>query len=153
MSTLRFEVVSRLPRFVSMSDLERAGTHLARTLKLESQSTISVRCVSLAVMANINQEQRGKHVPTDVLSFAVAEELQQLTPKGTSRELGDLIICPAFAASEARRRGVDVREEFIRLVVHGVLHIVGYDHATNIDEQHMFVLQERLVVAICPPVA
>lgn len=149
MSMLRFELGTRLPAYVSVDDLERAGKKLAQALKLLVDSTISIRCVSLLVMAKINKEQRGKPVPTDVLSFAVAEELQTLTPKKVSRELGDLIICPVYAAREARRRGVDAREEFIRLVVHGVLHIQGYDHDTESDEQRMFALQERLVSGIC----
>ena len=148
MSTLHFELSTRLPVYVSADDLERVGKKLAQTLKLSGHSTISIRCVSPLVMAKINKEQRGKPVPTDVLSFAVAEELQTLTPKKVARELGDIIICPVYAAREARRRGVDVREEFLRLVVHGVLHIRGYDHATEPDEHRMFSLQERLVSAM-----
>lgn len=150
MSMLRFDVVSRLPRSVQADDLERVGKVLARVLKRRDASVVSVRCVSLAVMTKINQEQRGKRAPTDVLSFAVADEVQERTPKGQPRELGDVIICPAYAASEARRRGVDVREEFVRLLVHGVLHIVGYDHDTEAKEQRMFALQERVVSEVCP---
>jgi probable rRNA maturation factor len=149
MSMLHFELSTRLPAYVSVDDLACAGKKLAQTLKLPGDAVVSVRCVSLLVMAKINKEQRGKPVPTDVLSFAVAEEVQSLTPKKMVRELGDVIICPVYAAREARRRGVDEREEFIRLLVHGVLHIRGYDHATESEEQRMFSLQERLVSAIC----
>lgn len=149
MSMLRFEVVSRLPRSVSMQDLACAGKELARALALRRPSTVSLRFVSPTVMATINKQQRGKRTATDVLSFAVANEVQALTPTGVPRELGDLIVCPAYAAEEARRRGVDVREEYMRLIVHGVLHISGYDHDTHAAEERMFALQERLVSKAC----
>lgn len=149
MSTLFFECRTRLPSYVSVHDLERAGKKLAQALTLPTHSSITVQCVSLSEMTRINSEQRGKPVPTDVLSFAVAEEVQLLTPKQLLRDLGDVIICPVYAAREARRRGVDVREEFIRLLVHGVLHIRGYDHGTESEEYRMFSLQERLVSSIC----
>lgn len=149
MSMLSFDVVSRLPRFVSANDLPATAKILVKTLKLRRASVVSIRCVSPSIMAKINQAHRGKRTSTDVLSFAVADEVQRMTPKGQPCELGDVIICPTYAGTEARRRGVDVREEFLRLLVHGVLHIHGHDHDTAPKEARMFALQERVVAAIC----
>ena len=147
---LCFEVVSPLPRLVSCRDLKNTAAELVHVLNLPRASSVSLRFVSAAVMTKINHTQRGRSVVTDVLSFAVADELRALTPPSERCELGDLIICSSQATAEARRRGVDAHEEHIRLIVHGVLHLNGYDHATAVQEAHMFALQERIVSLICP---
>jgi len=71
-------------------------------------------------MARLHREWKGKPGPTDVLSFALA------TPDGMIA--GDVYICPAVARAQAREFGVPAAEELLRLVIHGTLHVLGYDH-------------------------
>jgi probable rRNA maturation factor len=71
-------------------------------------------------MRRLNHRYRGHDRPTDVLAFALP------APDGSL--LGDLYVCPAVARAEARERGIPVGEELTRLLVHGTLHLLGYDH-------------------------
>lgn len=86
-------------------------------------------------MQRLNRDFHGCDRPTDVLSFGTAYE----------NYLGDIVVCPDYAAKEARRRSISTHEELLRLVIHGVLHLKGLDHRTTHEEQKMFSWQERLL--------
>lgn len=119
------------------------GRELARILRYRRPRSIGVAWVDLAEMRRLNRQYRQKDRPTDVLSFeAEAAEEKRVG------YMGDLLICPAYAAAEAKRRGLHPKEELLRLAIHGTLHLAGYDHATLADEAHMFALQERCLTRI-----
>lgn len=84
------------------------------------RATISVTFLGAAAMRTLNRRWKQHDRPTDVISFGLAD------PDGGLR--GDIYICPDVARREARRRGLREREELDRLVVHGVLHVTGWDH-------------------------
>lgn len=84
------------------------------------QALISITFLGRDAMRRLNADHKGHDRPTDVLSFAMAD------PSG--RVMGDVYVCPWVAAREARSRGIGVRQELIRLVVHGTLHALGRDH-------------------------
>jgi probable rRNA maturation factor len=102
---------------------------------------VGVLFVDEARIAELNGAHRGKPSPTDVLSFPLdgGEEL----PAGVPRQLGDLVICPAVASAEGT--------ELTTLLVHGALHLVGYDHET--DDGRMLRRQAELVREVGPVVA
>lgn len=85
--------------------------------------------------------------PTDVMSFPMDElrpgTSQQPTAEGT---LGDVVICPQVARKQALAAGHSTVEEMLLLLVHGILHLLGYDHAEPEDEATMFALQRRLLL-------
>jgi probable rRNA maturation factor len=81
---------------------------------------VSVSFVGRERMRSLNARWKGRNEPTDVLAFALTG------PDGA--RTGDIYICPWVAAREARARGLPLRQELKRLVVHGVLHVLGYDH-------------------------
>jgi probable rRNA maturation factor len=85
----------------------------------------------------MNLRHKGHDFPTDVISFALPD------PRGGL--LGDLYICRWQADREARRRNLPVREELVRLVIHGTLHILGWDHddGAGREASAMWVRQER----------
>ncbi len=91
---------------------------------------LAVALVDEARITELNREHRGKDTPTDVLSFPVDET----GPAAGPRELGDVVICPEHT--------VDLEEA----VVHGVLHLCGYDHET--DSGEMLALQDRVVAKL-----
>ena len=79
--------------------------------------------------------------PTDVLSFP----MDMPENPGDAVTLGDIVICPTVAVNQAMAAGHSSNHEFFILAVHGLLHILGYDHANPEDEKVMFTLQEKLV--------
>jgi probable rRNA maturation factor len=140
-----FDVPPRLPSALTGINFPALGVRLAKALKLRSEREVGLRFVSEAEIQRLNRLYRKKNRPTDVLSFEPAPG-----PGVSSRtQFGDLVICPVYASREAKRRSIEVREELVRLLVHGVLHLAGYDHATEAEEATMFALQERLVEETC----
>ncbi len=104
---------------------------------------VSITCLPGDEIARINREYLDRDGPTDVIAFEL----------GADELLGDVYVCPEVAARAAREEGVELREELVRLVVHGVLHVLGHDHPEDDGrwESPMFRLQERLVARALEP--
>jgi probable rRNA maturation factor len=103
---------------------------------------VSVTFLGPIRMRRLNRAFKGHDRPTDVLAFALPQ------PDGTL--LADVYICPRVAAREARARDLPVREELIRLLVHGTLHALGHDHPEGAGRERsaMWRRQERYVEAL-----
>jgi probable rRNA maturation factor len=112
----------------------RAARRSARSLR-----SLSITFLSAPAMRQLNRAWKGRDCPTDVLAFALPEPDGGLT--------GDVYICPTVAAAEARSRRIPAREELVRLVVHGLLHVLGYDHPASTARMRspMWRRQERYV--------
>jgi probable rRNA maturation factor len=107
---------------------------------------ISVRIVGPAESKALNARFRGRNKPTNVLSFPAAGlpgEAAAEQPEGAP--LGDLVICAAVVESEARAQGKPLRAHWAHLVVHGALHLVGYDHEQARDALRMERLEIRVL--------
>jgi probable rRNA maturation factor len=123
---------------LELASLKRFLTQVRRTLGLTPGSTF-VRFVSDAEMAHLNQTFRNKLGTTDVLSFPFETRTR---PAGLARRaralrgsfLGDIAISPAVARRNARTLGRTLSEELCVLMLHGVLHLLGYDHDTDRGE-------------------
>jgi probable rRNA maturation factor len=96
---------------------------------------LGVRVVGPTESRRLNSHYRGKDKPTNVLSFP-APEIPG-TPASAARPLGDLVICPQVLRSEAREQKKTLRAHWAHLVVHGTLHLIGYDHERDIDATRM----------------
>ncbi len=108
----------------------------------ESGAELAVSLVGDAEMHRLNRVYRGKDRPTDVLAFAMREGRR--TP-GDAAVLGDVVISLDTAARQARRRGVPVSDEVRMLLIHGVLHLLGYDHERSLaDARRMKAMERRL---------
>ena len=85
--------------------------------------------------------------PTDVMSFPMDElrpgTADHPTPPGM---LGDICICPQVAARQAAESGHSAAEEMLLLATHGMLHLLGYDHATDAEREVMFAFQRKLLL-------
>lgn len=103
---------------------------------------LSITFVSSAAIARLNRRHLGHAGPTDVISFGLTPPVAQRT-----MALGDVYIAPDVARRNARAHGCGVREETARLVVHGVLHVLGHDHPEGEDRtvSPMWRRQERLL--------
>jgi len=104
-----------------------------------SGAEIAVQVVTPAASRRLNHRYRGKDSPTNVLSFPAAAP-----PGARPRPLGDIVICPAVLKREAREQGKAERAHWAHLVVHGTLHLVGYDHENDADASRM----ERREIAV-----
>lgn len=124
-----------------------AGVHLARwaSAALGARAAgreLGVCMVGAAESARLNARYRGRSGPTNVLSFAPAR-----LPRGARPmvpPLGELVICPRVLAAEARAQAKTLRAHWAHLVVHGTLHLAGYDHARAADARRM----ERREIAV-----
>jgi probable rRNA maturation factor len=119
------------------------GRIVRQVLRSEQrEAVVSVTFLGRDAMRRLNREHKGYDEPTDVLTFALTD------PTGGS--LGDIYICPWVARREARARGIPLRQELIRLIVHGTLHAVGQDHPEGPARTRsaMWRRQERYVEAL-----
>ena len=107
---------------------------------------VGVVLLDAAAMRELNREHRGIDEPTDVLAFPIDEEPEGL--EGVPRLLGDVVVCREVLEAQAAAAGVATGAELADLIVHGTLHLLGYDHET--DQGEMLARQDELVAAIAP---
>lgn len=124
-----FDIATKLPSSITNRDLQRLGRKMGKALRVKKKREFCLAFVTEPAIKKLNKQYRGINKPTDVLSF----------------EPGDIMICEPYAKREAKRRAISTHEELLRLAIHGVLHLSGYDHCTEKEEAEMFSLQERLV--------
>lgn len=116
-------------------------------MHVHPQTELSIMLVGTDVMTDLHVQWMDEPGPTDVLSFPM-DELRpgregEPTPAGL---LGDVVLCPEVAAQQARAAGHSTAEELLLLTTHGILHLLGYDHAEPEEEKEMFALQRRLLL-------
>lgn len=123
---------------VALARLARAGELVLRAEKAGA-ALLSVTLVSRRRIAAMNRRHLGHAGATDVISFGFRD------PAGAV--IGDVYVCPEVAALNAKAHGVPVREELLRLVVHGTLHVLGHDHPEGESRtaSPMWKRQERLL--------
>ena len=105
---------------------------------------VSIHVVGEQRMKTLNSMFRGVERSTDVLSFAVQEGMKIPEQEGAV-DWGDIFLCPWYVRRQAKRFGVSYKEEFFRMLIHGVLHLHGYDHLKEKDAATMFSLQESIL--------
>lgn len=109
---------------------------------------LSVRLVGRAESRKLNSHYRGKDYATNVLSFPASPQAVAPSPRSArvaeARPLGDLVICPPVLRAEALEQGKTLRAHWAHLVVHGSLHLIGYDHERDTDARRM----ERREIAV-----
>ncbi|EUJ33351.1 metal-binding heat shock protein [Listeria floridensis FSL S10-1187] len=124
----------------------------ASYLKLDEGTEMSVTFMDNSGIQEINREYRGKDAPTDVISFALEEQGEDEMPiifeeDMMPRNLGDIIISTERAAEQAEEYGHSFDRELGFLAVHGLLHLLGYDHMEKEEEKEMFGLQKEVLDA------
>ena len=99
----------------------------------------TIRIVDAAESERLNRQYRGKAAPTNVLAFANDDELLEY------EYLGDLVICAPVVADEAAQQGKAVESHWAHMVVHGMLHLQGYDHADAAQAAEMEALEIKIL--------
>ena len=122
-----------------------AVVRVAATLENKIAGSVEINIVGDRRIQTLNRVFRGRNQPTDVLSFAWRED-----PAYRGALLGQLYLAMPYIIRQAKRFSVSPPEEFVRLLTHGLLHIVGYDHDTTRKAKRMFYLQEKIVTRAYP---
>ncbi|MBE6712908.1 MAG: rRNA maturation RNase YbeY [Ruminococcaceae bacterium] len=122
--------------------VRRAVSKVLEEEGFEGKAEVSVTLVSAEEIRELNKAWRGVDRPTDVLSFPLEEEAlfcERVTC------LGDVIVCPAVIAAQSAEFGTTYRQEFCLMVIHSVLHLLGWDHAEENEKKEMFEKQEKIL--------
>ena len=125
----------------------RLATYALDAVRVHPDAELAITLVDVAAMELLHVEWMDEPGPTDVLSWPM-DELRpgtedKPTPPGL---LGDVVLCPEVAASQAETAGHSLMEEIFTLTTHGILHLLGFDHAEPEEEREMFELQKTIVL-------
>jgi len=93
------------------------------------------------LITSLNRKYRKKNKSTDVLSFSSKEGFGV----EDDSDWGDIFICVPIVEKQAKEQKISFKEECLRMIIHGVLHLAGYDHITKKEEKEMFGLQEKIL--------
>jgi probable rRNA maturation factor len=117
-------------------------------LRVHPDAELALVLVDEAAMEQLHVQWMGEPGPTDVLSFPM-DELRPGRDGELSAEgiLGDIVLCPSVAAKQARTAGHSTMAEMQMLGVHGLLHLLGYDHGEPADHEEMFGLQAEILAS------
>ena len=127
----------------AFSDL---GLWVMDQMRVSPQSDLTILFVDPDPIAELHERWMSLEGPTDVMSFPM-DELRPGDGKTTMEGvLGDLVICPWVAAQQAAAAGHSTMQEMMLLTIHGILHLLGYDHVTPEQERQMFGLQRQLLL-------
>ncbi|MFN8212839.1 MAG: rRNA maturation RNase YbeY [Candidatus Nanopelagicales bacterium] len=143
---MSIDVVNETEAEIDIESIQEQARFILDRLRIHPGAELSVVFVDVATMTDLHERWMDEPGPTDVLSFPMDE----LTPPRDDEEppeglLGDVVICPEVAQRQAVQAGHDERLEVGVLLTHGILHLLGYDHAEPDDERLMFGLQRRLL--------
>jgi len=130
------------------ADVQAAAQHAMDALHVHPAAELCIRFVEPAAIEVLHEHWMDLAGPTDVMSFPM-DELRPGTPERPSEPgvLGDIVLCPQVAAAQAEKLGHPVADELLMLTVHGVLHLLGHDHAEPEEEREMFALQADLLAS------
>jgi len=135
----------REPEPLDLGAFERLALFVLSREDVPEQAELSVALVGEDEMTHLNEQYRGLAEPTDVLSFACDDPC--LAPGDEPIALGDVIIVPTVAEANAVRAGETVEAELNLLLVHGILHILGYDHSDAESASAMETRENTLLEA------
>jgi probable rRNA maturation factor len=134
---------------VDESLIASVARHALDAMHVNPAAELSILAVTTEVMSELHERWMDEPGPTDVMSFPMDELTEESrrpdAPDMGPALLGDIVLCPEFAKAQARQAGHTLSDELHLLTVHGVLHLLGYDHGEPDEEREMFALQNKLL--------
>lgn len=132
---------------VDEAALQRLAVYVLDSMHVHPDAELAIVLVDEGAMEQLHVQWMDEPGPTDVLSFPM-DELRpgtedQPTPPGL---LGDVVLCPQVAEAQAKTAGHPLSDELLLLTTHGILHLLGFDHADPAEEKEMFGIQRDLLV-------
>ena len=138
---MTIEVTNTSGQLVPTAEMTSLMTHALKALDLNPECDLNIAFVEDDYMTELHIKWMDEPGTTDVLSFP----MDMPEEPGEAVTLGDIVISPVVAAAQALTQGHSTEHEIYILATHGLLHIIGYDHADKTEEKVMFELQEKIV--------
>ncbi|GAB2989805.1 rRNA maturation RNase YbeY [Nocardioides montaniterrae] len=143
---MSIEIIDESGTGLDARHFERLARFVMDAMRVHPQAELCIKAVDEATIAQLNEQWMEKEGPTDVLAFPMDE----LRPGLVNEEpeegvLGDLILCPTIAERQGAEAGHGTLAELELLTTHGILHLLGYDHAEPEEHKEMFGLQDKLL--------
>ena len=121
---------------------EEIGTLVSHVLEEEGKEhSVAIAFVGVQTMRCLNREWMGEDRPTDVLSFLMGDPPPG--PCASDIPSGEIVICTPICEESSRTRAIDLHREVARMLIHGLLHLLGYDHATGSQQRRMRLRERR----------
>jgi probable rRNA maturation factor len=144
---MSIEVLNEAEAPIDELELVACARYVMEEMRVHRQADLCLKLVDEAAMEVLHVQWMDLPGPTDVMSFPMDE----LRPGREGQEpqegvLGDIVLCPSVAARQAAEAGHATEEELLLLTTHGILHLLGYDHAEPEEEKEMFELQRTLLL-------
>ncbi|WP_291380014.1 rRNA maturation RNase YbeY [Demequina sp.] len=141
------EVNNETDATIDEAEFAALGAFVLGQMHVASDAELAILFVDEAAMTDLHVKWMDEPGPTDVLSFPM-DELRPGTPDTPTPAglLGDIVVCPTVAVEQAKKAGHSAEEEMLLLTTHGILHLLGYDHAEPAEEKEMFALQRNLLL-------
>ena len=144
---MSIEVLNETDTVLDEMELVACSRYVLEEMKVHPGADLCLKLVDEAAMEVLHVQWMDLPGPTDVMSFPMDE----LRPGRDGQEpeegvLGDIVLCPGVAARQAAEAGHATEEELLLLTTHGILHLLGYDHAEPDEEREMFELQRTLLL-------
>ena len=132
---------------VDEAALQRLAAYAFDILHVHPDAELAIVLVDEAAMEQLHVQWMDEPGPTDVLSFPM-DELRPGTEEEPSPAglLGDVVLCPQVAQVQAETAGHSLQDELLLLTTHGILHLLGFDHAEPAEEREMFAIQRDILV-------
>jgi probable rRNA maturation factor len=143
---MSIDIANETPFEINEIDFANQAEFILRRLHINPAAELSIVFIDEDAMEKLHIEYMDEPGPTDVLSFPM-DELREGTADQDSDEgvLGDVVICPAVAQRQAETAGHSIEVEMRLLLTHGILHLLGHDHAEPEEHKVMFGLQATLL--------
>lgn len=141
------EVNNETDAVIDEIEFAQLAQYVLAQMHVADGADVAIMFVDEAAMEQLHVTWMDEPGPTDVLSFPM-DELRPGTADAPTEAglLGDIVVCPSVAARQAAKAGHSAQEEMLLLTTHGILHLLGYDHAEPEEEQEMFALQRQLLL-------
>lgn len=141
------EVINETDYDIDCAEFAALAEHVLNAMHVSASAELNILFIDPQPMEDLHIRWLDLPGPTDVMSFPM-DELRPGTPQRETPPgmLGDICICPQVAEVQAREVGHTTVEEMLFLATHGMLHLLGYDHAEEAEKQEMFALQRKLLL-------
>ena len=144
---MSIEVLNETDMVLDEMELVACSRYVLEAMNVHPGADLCLKLVDEAAMEVLHVQWMDLPGPTDVMSFPM-DELRPGRDGQESEEgvLGDIVLCPSVATRQAAEAGHAAMEEMLLLTTHGILHLLGYDHAEPDEEREMFELQRQLLL-------
>lgn len=140
------EVINETVWNINPKVFSEVGIWVLDQMKVSTQSDLTIMFVDPEPIAQLHERWMSLQGPTDVMSFPMDELRPGNGKTMVEGMLGDIVLCPWVASMQASAAGHSTLDEMLLLTIHGILHLLGYDHGTTEQEREMFSLQRQLLL-------